>query len=85
MIARILRLIVGIVIVLTAWTVGRLQGQPQVAEFEIKIEAPFGKTTVACYKGCNWETWFSCRGQNNAGTCPAIIDQNGLVIRHGNR
>ena len=72
-------LIVGIVVILTAWSIGYLQGRARIGEFEIQVKCPDGRTTLICNKGCNWampETWFECNG----GTCGAIINENGLAI-----
>jgi hypothetical protein len=76
--AKILRLVVGIVVVLTAWTVGNLHGQSQKAEFEIYIHAPEGRTTLLCVKGCNWsqaETFFGCRPSPTG--CSSSYNQDG--------
>jgi hypothetical protein len=81
---RILRLVVGIVVVLTAWTVGNLHGQGQKAEFEIYIHAPEGRTTLLCVKGCNWsqaETFFAC-GPSPTG-CSSSYNQDGFFMHFG--
>jgi hypothetical protein len=78
MVVKIVRLIVAILVVLTAWTVGNLHGQNQVAEFEIYIRSPHGRTNLYCTKGCTWkETWFECGGNPPQG-CGSQYHQNGL-------
>jgi|HubBroStandDraft_2_1064218.scaffolds.fasta_scaffold958655_1 hypothetical protein len=79
MTATVIRMTVGIVVVLMAWSVGHIQGQARMGEFEIEIKSPDGRTTLICKKGCNWdkpETWFECTG----GTCGAVINQDGFIL-----
>jgi hypothetical protein len=79
MTSKILRTAVAIAVVLTAWTVGRLQGQALDADrYLITIDAPSGTTTLACQKGCNWKTGeFSC----GAARCGYTFNQDGFARR----
>jgi hypothetical protein len=44
------KLFVAAALVAGGWSVGRAQGT--LHDFEIRIDAPEGKTTVECVKGC---------------------------------
>jgi len=75
------RFMVGLVVVLTAWTVGNLHGQAQLPEFEIRISAPQGQTQLICTKGCDWDqnpTSFSC-SNSASGRCGAAYNQHGFT------
>ncbi len=76
---KILRLVVGIVVILAAWAVGNLQGQARTSEFLIKIRAPEGETFLVCERGCSWtQTSFKCSNSGN-GLCGSAYDQNGFT------
>jgi hypothetical protein len=78
--AKTLRTLVGIAVLLTAWAVGRVQGQGKPPEdlFLIRIDAPSGETRITCEKGCAEKIQaFSC----NAPRCAYRFNQNGFVER----
>jgi hypothetical protein len=80
MTGRTLRTLIAIVVVLSAWAVGHLQGQAKRAEdlFLIRIDAPSGETRITCEKGCAERVQaFSC----NAARCAYRFNQNGYVER----
>jgi len=80
MTVKTLRTLVAIVIVLTAWAVGHVQGQAKrpVDLFLIRIDAPSGETRINCEKGCAEKVQaFSC----NAARCTYRFNQNGYVER----
>jgi hypothetical protein len=73
---------VGVAVVLSAWAVGRVQGQAQtaqLADFHILIRAPEGRTYLYCARGCNWKvTDFQCHNSGN-GLCGSAYDADGFV------
>jgi hypothetical protein len=79
---RLIRLVVGIAVVLGAWTVGRVQGQSQAspaADFHILIRAPEGRTSLYCARGCIWKvTEFECSNSGN-GVCGSAYNADGFV------
>jgi hypothetical protein len=80
-VTKYVRLVIALVVVLTAWTVGNLHGQSQLADFEIHIVAPEGKTLLYCAKGCGWkEDSFFCHG-GVSKTCGSAYNQNGFLQR----
>jgi hypothetical protein len=85
---KILKTLIGIAVILAAWTVGHAQGQAaatnqylipvETDQYLILIDAPGGKTTLTCSKGCNWKTgWFSC----GADRCAYGFNQDGSASR----
>ena len=45
-----LKLLLAIGLVAIGWTVGR--AQPSYPDFELRIDAPRGQTTITCVRGC---------------------------------
>jgi hypothetical protein len=45
-----LRLLVAIALVAMGWTIGQAQGSDP--SFELRIDAPIGRTNVECVRGC---------------------------------
>ena len=45
-----LRLLFAITLIAMGWTIGRAQGS--VPDFELRIDAPAGRTNVECVRGC---------------------------------
>jgi hypothetical protein len=84
----VVRVAIAMSIALAGWSVGRAQSQ--VADFEMTITAPVGRTVVECSKGCdfrfdmgdtslprpNTRFTFECRGQG-AQNCSATINGHG--------
>ena len=69
---------VGLVALLVvAWTVGRAQAQPKVAEFKITVQLTGGGLIAQCSRGCAWqELSYGCGDPKK--TCKAEIDQLGV-------
>jgi hypothetical protein len=78
MTARLLRIVVVLLVVLTSWAVGNVQGQNQVADFSITVLSPSGKTRVMCNKGCvgNWLVDLTCPA---GASCASDYNQTGRV------
>jgi hypothetical protein len=45
--------IIAAAMLLTGWAVGRAQVQTPQPEFEIRVNAPGGSTTIECVRGCS--------------------------------
>jgi len=75
----ILKTLIGIAVILTAWTVGHAQGQAvETDRYLIVVDAPGGKTTLTCLKGCSWKTGeFAC----GADRCRYGFNQEGSATR----
>jgi hypothetical protein len=78
MAGRLLRIVVVLVVVLTSWAVGHVQGQNQVADFSITVVSPSGKSRVMCNKGCvgNWLVDVTCPGSGEV-SCASDYNQTG--------
>lgn len=85
----VIRLAIAAAIALVGWSVGK--AQTQIADFEMTITAPPGRTVVECAKGCdfrfdmgdtsalprpNTRFTFECGGPS-AAQCSATINGRG--------
>jgi len=79
--SKVLRAVLLITLMLGAWFIGHVQGQSSVNDaFLITIDAPGGKTTVECAKGCSdraRQQEFACTGAR----CRYTFNQDGFTRR----
>jgi hypothetical protein len=74
---RAIQIVLALVLVAAGWAVGRAQTPAPAPEFTLAIEAPPGRTTIRCVRGCTLqggrdegnpnntptpEYWYECRG-----------------------
>lgn len=83
---KTIQTVVALLLVAFGWAVGR--AKTPAPEFTLRIEAPSGRTTVTCVRGCTLqggrdegnrntgtmqEYWFQC-SDNSPGGCRATVN-----------
>lgn len=87
------RIALAMALVGTGWSIGKAQSN--VADFEMKIDAPVGRTNIICTRGCDFKIdvgstaglptpntnfTFAC-SNSSTGRCSATINGSGHVMR----
>jgi hypothetical protein len=88
---RAIKVVLALSLVATGWAVGK--AQTPAPEFTIAIDAPIGRTTIKCVRGCTLQGgrdegnpdntptanyWYECRGAAS-GRCGSTV--NGWLTR----
>jgi hypothetical protein len=79
-----LRILIALTLAGVGWSVGR--AQTTIADIEFTVDAPSGRTTLTCLRGCAWgpsgnnTTAFGC----GAPRCLGTFNGRGMFLTHNN-